>query len=71
MIKSINKKHQAIVNRFVKWSLKYDAIVNETGDSGSTKQQNAWDKAAELWVELPKREQANLARQLPNVKGCY
>lgn len=70
-IQAISKKYQAVVNRFADWNAKYDAIVSETQDEGGNKQQRAYDKASENWHELPKREQANIVKHLPLVKGCY
>lgn len=70
-IKSINKKYQVTVNRFLKWDAKYEAIVNENdileGDGKLTearenKQAAAYDKASIYFDELPKREQKNLGK---------
>ena len=64
VIIAINKKHQAAVNRFISWAAKYDLIVDQTDDSGSLKQERAFDKACDYWNELPKREQKNISKQI-------
>lgn len=59
-IVAINKKHQALINRFIKWDAKYNAIVNASdGDEGRAGEK-AYNKAADIWHALPKREQANI-----------
>jgi hypothetical protein len=56
---AINPKHQKLVNKFLKANAKYDELVN-AGTEESRKGDNAYNKAQELYLELPKREQANL-----------
>ncbi|AUR95959.1 hypothetical protein NVP1215B_041 [Vibrio phage 1.215.B._10N.222.54.F7] len=69
-VTAITKKHQKNVNAFVAWNAKYDALVDQ--DKEETRAgENAYAKALDYWCELPKREQANIAKQIPNVKGCY
>lgn len=63
-VKAINKKHQSTVNRFIKANARYDQIVDETEDNGGMKQERAYDKAYELFHELPAREQKNIARTI-------
>lgn len=60
---AFNSKWQATVNRFVKADIKYDGIVdaNDAADrDGSPQQSSAYDRASELFHELPKREQQKL-----------
>lgn len=69
-VTAMNPKHQRKVNAFIKWNAKYDDLVNKClEDSNSA--YNAYDNAQEIWCELPKREQSNIAKQIPHVKGCY
>lgn len=63
-ITAINKKYQVRINRFIKADIKYDAIVDSTDDNGGLKQERAYDKAAELFHDLPKREQKNLSKHM-------
>lgn len=70
MIQAITKKHQKTVNKFVKFNAKYDALV-DAGRDETTAAANSYEKAFDAWCELPKREQANIVKQIPNVKGCY
>lgn len=70
MITAINKTHQKTVNKFVKFNAKYDALV-DAGRDETAQAANSYEKALDSWSELPKREQANIVKQIPNVKGCY
>lgn len=66
-MKAINKKHQAIVNRAVKWLEKYNEANNQrdiadgNGDEKLYRKydrmcEKTWDKYEECTSELPKRE---------------
>lgn len=73
-VKAVNEKHQSKVDRFLTWDQKYDqaVIVNNQNDRDDCpKQTRAYNKAADLWCGLPKREQQNLIKQIPSLKGCY
>lgn len=59
MIKSINSKHQATVDKFVKFDTKYNQLVDE-GKEESKQGDNVYEKACELFSSLPKTEQNNL-----------
>ncbi|PHS22014.1 MAG: hypothetical protein COA84_14120 [Robiginitomaculum sp.] len=63
-ITAINPKYQALINRFIKWDKRYSDIVDATQDSMSAPQANAYEKAACIFVDLPKREQKNIQRQI-------
>lgn len=69
-IQAITKKHQKNVNAFVKYNAKYDALVDDGRDE-TTQAANSYEKALDAWCDLPKREQANIIKLIPNVKGCY
>ncbi|HDM8192307.1 TPA: hypothetical protein P0E30_003740 [Vibrio harveyi] len=69
-VKALNKKHQRKVDTFLRHNAKYDDLVNKCMED-SDSAYNAYDKALDVWCELPKREQQNIAKQIPNVKGCY
>lgn len=76
--KAIHKMHQATINRFVKWNLDHDMLVNENdyrdGEGLNIKQgtmDKAYNKAAELWADLPARERANLIKTHEYLKGSY
>lgn len=56
---AINPKHQKLVDKFLKANAKYDVLVN-LGTEDSKAGDNAYNKAQEFYLELPKREQANL-----------
>jgi hypothetical protein len=58
----INKKYSTIIKRFLSWDAKYIAIVDATEDNGGLKQERAYDKASELFSEIPKREQKHLGK---------
>ena len=66
-MKAINKKHQAMVNRAVKWLEKYNEandqrdLADGDGDEKMYRKydrlcEKAWDKYEECTSELPKRE---------------
>lgn len=66
-MKAINKKHQAMVNRAVKWLEKYNEANNQrdiadgNGDEKLYRKydrmcEKTWDKYTECTSELPKRE---------------
>lgn len=59
-MQAINKKYQKLVDRFLKADAAYNAIVDATEDNGGAKQERAYEKAQELYSQLPKREQKNL-----------
>ncbi len=63
-VTAINPKYQSTVNRFILWDSKYSAIVDATEDNGGAKQENAYDKALTIWLELPKREQKNISKTI-------
>ena len=68
-ITAINPKYQSMVKRFVKWDKKYNAIVdfnhaNDLDESNCPKQERAYEKAAEIFHDLPKREQANINKTI-------
>jgi len=69
-MEAINKAHQTTVNRFIKWNDKYDALVNAEKEE-SPAGERAYEKALDLWCELPKREQANLMRLDKSLVGSY
>ncbi|WGL39686.1 hypothetical protein PG288_6 [Vibrio phage PG288] len=74
IIKSVNPKHQKSVNRFLTWDQKYDQAVNENQQADrddSPAQSRAYNRAADLWSALPKREQQNIVKHKPALKGCY
>lgn len=56
---AINPKHQKLVNKFLKANAKYDELVN-LGTEDTPKGDKAYEKASAFYLELPKREQANL-----------
>jgi hypothetical protein len=73
MIKAINKKHQAKVNRAINWLIKYDQnntlrdIASDNDDQKSYKKYdriciNAFDKYLEIIGELPKGEVAKIEK---------
>ncbi|WP_112479551.1 hypothetical protein [Vibrio variabilis] len=62
-VTATNKSHQAKVNRFIRWDEKYNALVDAEKD-GTSAAWNAYDKAAECWEELPKRERTNIAKHI-------
>ncbi len=64
---AINKKYQSAINRFIKWNSKYEHLVDTTEDNGGLAQERAYDKASELFNELPKREQKNLAKHIDTI----
>jgi hypothetical protein len=70
LIRAINKKYQSKINRFLSWDGKYNDLVNLDLEE-SRKGENAYDKANDLWLELPKREQNNIFKYVPELKGCY
>ena len=69
MTNSVHTKHKLKVNAFVRANLAYDVQVDRNDildgfgcQQETSKQEKAYDKASDLWHELPKREQANLNR---------
>ena len=65
MVIAINSKYQSLVRRFIQWDSKYNDLVNynDANDiEDCRKQANAYDKASRAFDELPKREQANIAK---------
>lgn len=70
-IQAIHKKYQQTVMLFISWNAKYDAIVDATSDNGGRAQERAYENALAYWERLTKREQANIVKFLPSVKGCY
>ena len=70
MVIAINKKYQRKVNAFVNWNAKYDVLVNAEKEE-TTQGHNAYSKACDYFHQLPKREQANIEKHIPTVKGCY
>ncbi|OES24038.1 hypothetical protein [Alteromonas macleodii] len=62
-ITAINPKYQTTVDRFVKWDIRYNAIVDATEDNGGTKQASAYEKAYNAFHSLPKREQQNITKK--------
>lgn len=74
LVKAINSKHQKTINSFLQWDRKYDNAVNENNrlnKDNSPKQCRAYSKAYDLWEQLPKREQQNIIKQMPQLKDCY
>lgn len=69
-VEALNKKNQRKVNTFLRHNAKYDELVNKCMED-SDSAYDAYDKAHDVWCELPKREQQNIAKYIPNVKGCY
>lgn len=66
-IQAINPKYQSIINRFIRWDRKYQHIVDTTDDNGGLAQERAYNKAYELFNDLPKREQKNLSKHFPTI----
>ena len=64
VVVALNKKWQATVNRFIKWDKKYNDLVNLDDDKNDRKQENAFNKAAENFNELPKREVRNISKHI-------
>lgn len=69
-MEAINKKHQAMVNKFMAWNAKYDILVNEDRDC-TPRGEFVYDKALSAWESLPKREQKNLMAQDKSLIGSY
>lgn len=71
-MKAINPKYQAKINRVIAWNKKYDDEVNAMDHCDTDKaiakserlQEKYWNKACEAMEYLPKRECANIAKQL-------
>lgn len=61
MPNAINPKYQRAIEKAYKAIRKYHDIGNNGGD-GTRKAERAYDRFAELYGELPKREQAKLQR---------
>lgn len=59
-MKSVKEKNQKLLNRFLKADEKYNSIVDSTEDNGGMKQERAYTKANDLFLELPKYERKNL-----------
>ena len=70
LVKAVNPTHQKSVNLFIKLNAKYDSIVN-SGLDETRAGDVAFDKAHDAWLNLPKREQKNISRQVVNVAGVY
>lgn len=68
MVTPVNKKYQSLVNRFIKADTKYNSIVDKTDDNGGLAQEKAYDKACELFEQLPKRERLNLSKHV-DIRG--
>jgi hypothetical protein len=67
MIIAIHPRHQKAVDRFVKADARYDAIVaknHAVGKDSSLAQENAYDKAAHIFDNLPIREQQNICKTI-------
>ena len=59
-VRAINQQHQAAVSSFVYWDTKYNDLVDLDDDKNERKQEKAYNKAYELYSELPAREQKQL-----------
>jgi hypothetical protein len=59
---AINKKYQSVIKRFLAWDKKYNDLIDAADGDECRKAENAYNKAAELWAELPKREQSNIGK---------
>ena len=69
-VTAINKKYQKNVNAFVRWNAKYDALV-DAGKDETQQSETAYEKAFSIYNDLPKRERANINKNVPHVKGTY
>ena len=69
-VTAINKKHQAAVNRYIKAITKYNSIVDAMDSEDDHRsfarleraEERAYDKAYDIWCELPKRERMNITK---------
>ena len=67
---ALNPKYNSLVKRFLKHNAKYDYYVDTEQDHLRAADM-AYTNACDIWDELPKREQANLVKQNPELKGAY
>jgi hypothetical protein len=65
-IKAINPKHQAVVTRLVSWEIKLASAVNAVNERAEEK---AFNRAAEIRAELPKREVKAVDKYLLKMRG--
>jgi len=63
-ITAINKKYQSLINRLCKWDARYNDLIDALDGDENRHAEQAYDKAACIFVELPKREQANIQRYI-------
>jgi len=74
-VKAINKKHQSMVNKAIKYNALYDELNelrNNADDIGVEKLfrkydrmcENAFDKFLDAMNELPNREQKNIMKHI-------
>lgn len=74
-VKAINKKHQSLVNRAIKYDALYERLnyLRENADNADDEKlyrkydrmaTNAYDKFLDAMWQLPKREQKNIEKHI-------